>query len=269
MKYLLKIFIGLVLLLVLCELVVLALFSVRQKEIADAISNTVRQYVNGEVEIGEVRGSLFGDFPNPAIVIQNVAIRDSLYPIHHKPFFKAQELVLGVRIRDILSRNVWVKSLQIHNGEFNVYTGPAGKSNDYLFKGRSLGGREKQFIDALKLREVIFRSSNVQKQNTFEVKIAALNSRFDDRKKGVALDGNCEMQTQRITLSGNTSNIFSNKHLQARFSMHYYPQEEVLRADSLALELDGNRLNIGIEVDMSGPAPVVNSKIHSGKLILF
>lgn len=269
MKLIAKLLLGVLLLLLLADLAVIAIFKLRQQTIANAIQEAVEEYVNGEVEMSEVKASLLAAFPSPAIEIDGLVVKDKLYPLHKEPFFKADKLVLTVRMVNLLSQNISIRTIRIEDGQFNVYTTSEGASNDYLFKGNFSAPGTRQLIDKLILKNISFKNVNEEKDKKFVADILSFVSVFKKKKQNLEVDTKCEIQTHEVLFHNRPSSFLTDKHLEAEFSMFYNPRKQVLHTDSALIRLNSNSLNLGITVDLSGESPIVNSKINAGKLILF
>lgn len=131
-------------------------------EITAAIHQKLKENINGDYNIDDIRISIFDDFPAISITLQGIFLRDSLYSFYKKDFLTAQKILLHVSGPRLLFKNIDVKSIKVIRGEVFVFRTKSGYTNLDLFRrGKPSTDSSDNIANKLSLHEIDFEDVNL------------------------------------------------------------------------------------------------------------
>ena len=138
-KYLKRIWKGAAIFLGVLVLLYILLFcyvTLNKQSIIRQVSARISSRMSGDVHIRNADMSFFAHFPQIAVVLEGVSIRDSLFTRHGHVFFEAEKISASLGLTALLKRNNALNGLRIENATLYLFTDSAGYTNEYLLKGK-------------------------------------------------------------------------------------------------------------------------------------
>jgi hypothetical protein len=112
----------------------LVLIVVYKKEILAEITSQLKASVHAEVTVEDVDITIFSEFPNFTLKLDNVAIRDTLARPGDKDLLNTKTILLNIRTYKLFFKEVEFRSIRVVDGEFFVFRTKSGYSNLDVFK---------------------------------------------------------------------------------------------------------------------------------------
>ncbi|HMJ70197.1 MAG TPA: AsmA family protein [Cyclobacteriaceae bacterium] len=133
MKWVRRIFVffGFVLLLF---LIGLALVYFYKKEILAEVSSQLKSAVRAEITIGDADITLFSEFPNFTVKLEDVFIKDPSARPGDKDFLHTKTILVNVLTYKLFFKEIEFRSIRIIDGEFFIFRTKEGYSNLDVFK---------------------------------------------------------------------------------------------------------------------------------------
>ncbi|MEJ0033563.1 MAG: AsmA family protein [Bacteroidota bacterium] len=127
----LLIFLGLIIFLFGIGLVLIIIY---KKEIIAEASAQLKSAIHAEVTIGDADITLFSEFPNFTLKLDNVGIKDPSARAGDHDLVDISTILVNVRTYKLFLKEIEFRSIKIINGEFFVFRSKSGYSNLDVFK---------------------------------------------------------------------------------------------------------------------------------------
>jgi len=101
------------------------------------VTDEIGKKINGNVSIGDVELSFLRTFPKASVLLHDVLVTDTMFTLHHHPFFKANEVYAQLSIFSVFKRNPAVNGFRIENASVYLFTDTSGYTNTYLLKKKT------------------------------------------------------------------------------------------------------------------------------------
>src|ERR1041385_8509710 len=178
MKWLkgLLIFVGLILFLFGIGLVLLIIY---KKEIIAEASSQLKSAIHAEVSIGDADITLFSEFPNFTLKLEDVGIKDpSARPGDHD-LLDLKTVLVNVRTYKLFLKEIEFRSVKIVDGDFFVFRSKSGYSNLDVFKQKkdSLGTSDSTRNFRLTNEKILFNNLRFAWHDSLRKKFIGLTLR--------------------------------------------------------------------------------------------
>ncbi|HEV2833071.1 MAG TPA: AsmA family protein, partial [Hanamia sp.] len=134
LKYVIKGFLILIGLVMISYIVLVVYVSTHKKMIIKQVTEEVGKKINGNATIGDIELSFFRTFPKVSLLLNKVVITDSMFSLHHHPFFEGKEIFAQLSIAKLIKKEFAIDGLKIVNANIYLFTDTTGYTNEYLFK---------------------------------------------------------------------------------------------------------------------------------------
>ena len=124
------------------------------------INHYLQSEFDPRFQIGDIRLKRIGINSDVEFMIQDVALKDSHYTIHHIKTLEIHQASLTLNIASILFQKFSIKKIVVDNASFNLFHLMNGMNNEYLFRSKST--KEIKLTKQLEIIErVIVNNSNI------------------------------------------------------------------------------------------------------------
>ena len=100
-----------------------------KNKIIARVKEAFSKRLNGEIAIGDIDLSVWRNFPNITIDIQNLSQADSL---HHQPLLKANQISFAVSLFQLASSRPDIARVRISGGVLHLHDDSTGYNNAFL-----------------------------------------------------------------------------------------------------------------------------------------
>ncbi len=155
---------------------------------------------DGRISFDEASISIYKDFPNATLELENVEIRDSLYDEHETPFLKVHKLSAALALDNVWDKEVKIEGIDLYQGGLRFFKDKNGYNNfktliHQLNKSNTEQAKRKFSINAKQLN----------------IRLRAMKVDFDDAIKTTSIHGH--INELRTTL------YLDKKDIQAAIDM--------------------------------------------------
>jgi len=191
-----------------------------QQKLINVFKEEVSKKISGEADFSGLTVDFFQNFPNIAIDLANVSLRDSLFSSHRKELLRVQHVYLGFGIFSLFSRTKTLKYIKLANGSVYLFADTAGYKNWHILRPQP--ANKKPF----NLEKVGLKNINVVFQD--KAKFKYFNVWFEKMKCSISSAGDImqfEMHNRAIlkVSSFNTriGSYLTGKKLIAKWEFSY------------------------------------------------
>ncbi len=236
MRYALRIAGGIFLLFILFGITVYAIFSFRKESINEMAIRQVNNQVKGIVHIGDLSPDFFRTFPNIAVRLSDVSIRDSLWSDHQHDFLNAEKIYIRFQLLSLIKGKPRIGKVIVENGSIHLYTDECGycnlnRNDDLAFNKGKSDIPEITFINT----RLIIENENLNSYHD----INAYYLDCDITKKDSALVLSIDMNSFVHSIGFNMAkgSYLKEKQLNGEFRLLYRSGEKI-ELNNVDLEID-------------------------------
>jgi hypothetical protein len=243
---------ALVLILVLF-LVVKIYVSSNKKEILERINSEAGAFIGGSVNVSDLSVTLFTNFPNIAIQLKGIDVKDSLFLQHGHHLFRAQNLYLRLNTLSLLTGTISINKLQIDSGGFFLFTDTSGYSNGYLLKPKTNAAAKpkekksptKNLFDRIEINKFALTIQDLRKDKLYDFYINKM-----DVKKINSSDSTVELKLKKsilvkaLAFKASMGTYFENHLLEGEFNLQLLRNKQALRLDNIPLSISKQLFHI-------------------------
>ncbi len=199
------------------------------------------------VDQGDIRFSVFRDFPDASLSFGKLSIAESLKD-SEEDFLSIDRLALRFSMRDVVRGRYVIRRIALENGQVNLRRLPDGQVNYKFWKQDPDAGSQEV---ELKLEQVLMRNVRIRYHKEasrgtgptlidLEVKKGSLS--------GELLDDDYEVQLDLLALvhalPSGQRNLFAGRELQLRGGLKGQISERLLELNQVTVQLGSSRLLI-------------------------
>lgn len=134
LKTSLKIFAGIILLIVLILVGATLYISFNKAKVLKMVNEQLDKSVDGTLVIGDMKPNFFRGFPDVSLTLQNVLIRDKQYDRHKHTLLNAKNFNVSVNTMALFKGTIDINHIDIANAAIDLFTDSTGYSNTAVFK---------------------------------------------------------------------------------------------------------------------------------------
>jgi hypothetical protein len=134
LKLSLKIFAGLVLLVLLLLVGATLYITFNKAKVLKMVNEQLDKSVDGTLVIGDMKPNFFRGFPDVSLTLQNVVIRDKQFDRHKHTLLNAKDFNVSINTMALLRGTIDINHIDIRNAAIDLFTDSTGYSNTAVFK---------------------------------------------------------------------------------------------------------------------------------------
>lgn len=222
--------------------------------------------VSGDLTIGDIDLSVWTNFPNIAVKVKNVAVKDSLYK---QPLLKATEISCAINIFQLASPKPDIARVTVTGALFHLFVDSAGYNNDYLLKpkkkvedtSKAEPAGEPIVIHRIDLKDFTFISEDKKSNKRFGVKVRTGNAAIKRRDSVLVIAFNEECLVEGLGFNLDKGVYVGNTAIKGKWQMQFYKSAKVLMINESPAEINGNDFRIAAEFHFGGDSSYF--KLHA------
>lgn len=216
--------------------------STHKKELLVKINTEAGSVIGGDVSVGDFSVSLFKNFPNLAIQLKQIDVKDSLFSQHGHRLFYAQNVYLRLNTLKLLVGKVSVNKLQIDDGAFHLFTDTTGYTNTYLLKSKKTKATNEnksgtnQF-DKLEISRFAITIENNQTEKLYDFYINKLEAKSKNTDTTIDLELKKSILVKSLAFNQSIGTYLENHLLEGKFNVQYHIKNEALTFSNIPLDI--------------------------------
>ncbi|GGH14482.1 AsmA family protein [Mucilaginibacter phyllosphaerae] len=134
LKISLKIFAGLVLLIVLILVGATLYITFNKAKVLKMVNEQLDKSVDGTLVIGDMKPNFFRGFPDVSLTLQDVIVRDKQYSRHQHTLLNAKDFSVSINTMALFKGTIDINHIDIRSAAIDLFTDSTGYSNTAVFK---------------------------------------------------------------------------------------------------------------------------------------
>ena len=244
----LRVLAGIVSLAVVSYLLLAWYVSANEEKVRTAVTEALNKNLNGEVSLQKLEPALLQGLPGITFKLDDVVLRDSLYPAHRKTLLKAARVEVAINALSFLDGKTEIERIDISDAEVFIYTDADGYSNTALLKdskGTGVGkGENSLAIQKLRLKNVRVKVLNLMKDKEHDIFIDNLKTNVKYTEGGWSADVDIEAFASSLAFNTNKGSYIKGKAVKGRLHPVYDRTSGMLNIGKTKLEIGEEPFNI-------------------------
>jgi len=249
MKWLkgLLVFVGLIILLFSIGLILLVVY---KKEILAEVSSQLKSAIRAEVTIGDADITLFSEFPNFTLKLDNVSIKDPSARPNDKELLTTKTILVNVRTYKLFFKEIEFRSVRIIEGEFFVFRSKSGYSNLDVFKKKDTVATSDSTRDfRLTNEKVQFQNLKFTWHDSLRKKfigfvLTEVESNVTHFDSLIACRMHGHIDFEQLTFNTSRGSFLKNQSANVSMAFNFFPDSSILRLEPSMVSLQESEFEI-------------------------
>jgi hypothetical protein len=239
-------FIGLFTLILISAIGLRVYFERNKTEIVNKINTQINENILGEVKIGDIGYKFLIGFPNFTVVLNDVELKDSLFPIHKRTLLKAAEIEVRLNVLSLLKKEVNIHKIVIKDATIDLFKDKNGITNSNIFKPKKekIKSDTKTSIDEVDLRNVNFISENQKGNKLFYFQIESLKTNIKYTDEGWNTDVNLKTFAKSLAFNTQKGSFVKDKKLDGKLEVNFSEAQNLISVVTDNLKIGDDLFNI-------------------------
>lgn len=220
-----------------------------KEKIIKQITEKVNESTDGTLKIGDLNASVFSNFPNISVILEDVSLVDSYYNVHRHELISAKKVYLSVDVLSLFSSNKHLNKVLVEDGGMYMYVDSNGYSNGYVLKSKKQPAPKdpnqstKLDIKNYELDNFQFTSENKQKNKKYSILINDLKGALVSKGEELLLNAKIDVLVQQLGFNLSVGSFLKNKKITSQLHASFNPTTKTLTIQPTILNIDGQDVN--------------------------
>ena len=243
LKYIIRGFAILIAVFLVLYIIAYIYVSVNKKSIIVQVTQQISEKLDGKVTIGNVDLSFLRTFPQISVLLEKVAIKDTLYNEHKHPFFTAGKLYARISVFQVIAKKDPLTGIRIDDGNLYLFTDTSGYTNGYLLSGKKTPGptrttsSKKMVLDEIKLNNFHITLDNKLSNKLLEFDVEKLVCDIRDKDSTLRLRTKNEIVIKSLAFNLNKGSYVKGKTFEGNFDLFYNLRNQQLYFDDISVKI--------------------------------
>ena len=249
----------------------MALVALNKKRIIANITGTAGNAINAKISIGDVKLSIFKEFPYASVHLSDVLITDSMYAEHKIPLLKAADVYLSINPAKIFSKELPVRGISLENADFNLFTDSLGYTDTYVLKikknGNSPAKDKAPFpVKKIDLLECRFTLVDQQKDKKYDISIPDMVARLRRHNNKISIDADANLLVNELSFNTRKGSYLVGKTFKGKLGLDYITDSSRLRFQNMKVDIDRQPLTLTGFLDLGKIDPQFSLNIQTQRI---
>jgi hypothetical protein len=242
-------------------------FNQNKTKIVAQINHEINENISGKVSIGDVGYKFLIGFPNFTVVFNKVELRDSLYTIHKRSVFKAEEIEVRLNVFSLLNKKVAIEKVVLIDTKIDLFKDKNGVSNSNIFKAKPKTNEPKSKtateIDEVDFKNVVFISQNIQRNKLFHFEVTSLKSKIDYTDDGWETDLFLDVFAKSMAFNTKHGSFIKDKRVKGKLAVQFSKTKNRIDVLTQGLGIGEDDFNIKASFGLEKEHPIMNINIKT------
>lgn len=230
-----------------------------KKSIISKVSTELNSRIKGEIIIGDFEPSLISTFPHVALRLTNLAVRDTLWKVHHHDLVKSENALIRLGFFSLFTGSPTIKKLSLEKGSVYVFSDTTGYTNTYMFESRDsvkkAGGRKLSIPD-IELKDMRLTLDLKTKSKLYDFDIHRLNCKATEKSDRLQLDVKTDLLVHSLAFNTDSGSFVREKPVEGNFTVDFYQAKKKLEFKDAKLDIDNHPFTLSGMFDLSDAPPL-------------
>ncbi len=243
--------IGALLLLIILILVGLSIYVSSHKEkVLSKLTHKLNENLNGKINVGSIETSFFTSFPDFALTLKNVSLKDKQWAQHHHTLLDAKSFDVVVNTAALLKGTISVEHIDINDASVDLYTDSTGYSNTSIFKkntskkDKKSGENSSAEIGKFSLKNVTFTIDDQKAKKLFSFAVSELRAKMDFPDSGWTANLHLNILAKSMAFSTTHGSFIKGKVLEGDLAAGYNQKTGDINVTSSNFTIGGDDFGI-------------------------
>ena len=241
-------FIGLFTLILFSAIGLRIYFERNKPEIVEKINTQINDNILGEAKIGDIKYKFLIGFPNFTVVLNDVVLKDSLFPIHKRTLLKAKDIEVRLNVFSLLKKEVNIHKIVISDATIDLFKDKNGVSNSNIFKPKKKKPKKESStttsIAEVVLKNVNFISENQKGNKLFYFQIESLKSKIKYLDEGWKTDVRLKTFAKSLAFNVLKGSFVKDKSIEGKLAVDFSNEKNTISVFAKDLNIGSDPFTI-------------------------
>jgi hypothetical protein len=249
------VFVGCIILLFSVGLLLIVIY---KQEILAEVSSQLKSAISAEITIGDADITLFSEFPNFTVKLDDVLIKDPSARPGDKELLRTKTILLNVLTYKLFFKEIEFRSIRIIDGEFFIFRTQSGYSNLDVFKKKdtlTTADSTRRFRltkEKLEFRDLRFTYHDSLRQKFIGFLLKNVDSQVSHSDSIIACRLHGAVDFERLLFNPSKGSFLKDKATRLSIAFNFFPDSSRLRLEPSKVSLDESELEISGVFEFSG-----------------
>lgn len=241
-------FIGIVVFVLLCSGFLAIYFDYNKTEIVAQINTKINDNIKGTIYIGDIKYKFLKGFPNMTLALNQVELKDSLWALHKRTLFNAEQIEIRIGLWSLFVNEVNIDKIEIQKATLYLFKGRNGVVNTDVFRpkpeGRKSESSTTSSIDEVSLSKVHFISENQLGNKLFDFDIIDLKSNIRHNQDNWNTNLHIKTLAKNMAFNTKRGSFIKDKILDGTLVINFSNEKKQISVRSENLEIGKDLFDI-------------------------
>ena len=242
-------------------------FIQNKAKIVTEINQKINENISGHVSIGDVGYKFLIGFPNFTVVLNKVELRDSLFAIHKRSVFKAEEIEVRLNVLSLINKKINIEKIVLIDTKIDLFKDENGVSNSNVFKPKPKTNAPKSAteteIGEVDFKNVVFISQNLQRNKLFHFEVKSLKSKINYTDDGWQTDLFLDVFAKSMAFNTIKGSFIKDKRIKGKLAVQFSKEKNTIEVLTKDLGIGEDDFNIKASFGLEKEHPIMNINIKT------
>lgn len=256
LRLLFRIIVATVLVILLIWAIIYIYFRINKASLMAKVTKTVSTKLRGQAQIKDIGLNFLVNFPHITLRLDEVALRDSMYPVHHRDLLKARKVFVSTTTFNLIKGKLDPEKIVIENGQVFLFTDGHGFTNKYIISRDNKDSSKTDYNSLpgriiLKNTRIIYQ--DVPKRKLHDVFARRLDIDISNSGKTVTFETEIDAAVHSLAFNVQKGSYIKDKTLRGEFEIQFDTLQKLLTINDATLRIAGQpfKLNATFHLDSS------------------
>ena len=221
-----------------------------RKEILKEVNLKLKEEINGDIHIGDLRFTIFHNFPDVSLSLRDIYMRGPKYSEYHQDFLTAEIIDINVEGLKLFRKEVSIKSVDIINGEIFMFKTRSGYTNlDILKRTEKKRNTSESPSDQVNFRNINLENVAVAfhdslKRKDFDVRFLKVRSTITPGDSSTLFHLLGQVKFIGLMFNADKGSYLKNTEAVTNFSLEFFPQTQQLVVKPSSIKLAKSEIRL-------------------------
>lgn len=210
-----------------------------KKDLIAEASASIKEKFHSVVAIKGIHLSLFAQFPNLSIQLEEVDVKGPMYHIHHQKLFTVKDISVRIKTWPLLGGKIVLSKTKLKDGQLFIYTDKLGNHNLDEFKQKQSTQKKSNFqipenIELNKFK-IIIRDDQKLKNFQFNIQSLQVQSKENDSVTLIAIKK--DLVVKSLIFNHLKGSFLKDQNLKGNYTIKLQKQKQLLSFDKINLTI--------------------------------
>lgn len=196
------------------------------------VNEQIENNIQGKVSLKNADITVWRSFPNIAVVLENISIKDSVYNIS---FLQMKKVEAHLNIFSLIGKKTKINSVKLYTGRIRIFTDGKGYNNTYVIKNDqhidTAKKKKSLLIKNIELNNVTFLNEHHIKNKRHSLVIKNLDADIKDKNEIYTIHMKEEVLVKGLGFNLSRGFYLNNQTIEGKWDIVYKPADRSISFD--------------------------------------